>query len=89
MKWNRYQSTCPFRKEKIVEYDIEIGKFTLVVSRANQNPNKWHYGVILGTTYLAQNSPYDTPKEAKEAAIAALRKFLKDTTNLLPPEKEI
>lgn len=87
MKWNRYQSFCHFRKEKIVEYDVEIGSFTLVVSRT-EKLNKWHYGVMLGTTYITQNSPYDTPKQAKEAAIVALREFLKDTIDLLPPEKE-
>jgi len=43
---------------------------------------------VLGTTYIVQNSPYDTPKEAKEAAITALREFLADTINLLSPKKD-
>ena len=87
MKWNRYQSTCPFRKEKIVEHDVEIGRFTLMVSQANQNDKKWHWGVLLKGSYLVQGSSCDSPKEAKEAAVTALRTFLQDNIDLLPHKK--
>ena len=79
MKWNRYRHFCRFQSKKIVEYDVEVGIFTLVVNQAIQDPNKYHYGVMLGNHYIFQDSPYDTPNEAKKAAVDTLKTLMEIT----------
>jgi hypothetical protein len=77
IKWHRYQSN------NLVEYEAFTGKFSFHVFKSTENPLKWKYIVALGPiNYIIQNETrYDTPKEAKQAAIEALKNFLQETLN--------